>query len=174
MHRNGALAPENGASRECQYRTISSLLSGGIIRAPKGLSITAPMKFVVKFFSEIAIKSKPVRRRLLGQLYENLRSVLKDFDPDIQVKKAWDKLLVETQIEDPATLQLMVEAMSNTSGITYILEVVEYELLARWVESGFDRNAKSAKGALGLMQLMPPTHRALGRVTPFIKYERPK
>ena len=128
MHRNGALAPENGAPRECQYRTISSLLSGGIIRAPKGLSITAPMKFVVKFFSEIAIKSKPVRRRLLGQLYENLRSVLKDFDPDIQVKKAWDKLLVETQIEDPATLQLMVEAMSNTSGITYILEVVEYEL----------------------------------------------
>jgi thiamine biosynthesis protein ThiI len=86
------------------------------------------MKFVVKFFSEIAIKSKPVRRRLLGQLYENLRSVLRDFDPDIQVDKAWDKLLIETQVEDQTTLQLMVEAMRNTSGITYILEVAEYPL----------------------------------------------
>ena len=35
------------------------------------------------------------------------------------------------------------------------------------VESGFDRHAKSAKGALGLMQLMPHTHRALSLVNPF-------
>ncbi|RLQ23525.1 tRNA 4-thiouridine(8) synthase ThiI [Seongchinamella sediminis] len=88
------------------------------------------MKFVVKFFSEIAIKSKPVRRRLVAQLHENLKSVLREFDPDIQVQKAWDKLLVETALEDPAQVQRMVEAMRNTAGITYVLEVVECPLPA--------------------------------------------
>ena len=86
------------------------------------------MKFVVKYFSEIAIKSKPVRRRLVSQLHENLKLVLKEIDPHIRVQKAWDKVLVETAVEDTTALQLMVEAMSNTPGITYILEVAEYPL----------------------------------------------
>ncbi|MBT4520967.1 MAG: tRNA 4-thiouridine(8) synthase ThiI [Halieaceae bacterium] len=85
------------------------------------------MKFVVKYFSEIAIKSKPVRRRFVTQLADNLRSVLRDIDPDIVVEKQWDRLLVETeQIE--STVAPMVEAMCNTPGITYILKVREHPL----------------------------------------------
>ena len=37
-------------------------------------------------------------------------------------------------------------------------------------ESGFDRSARSPKGAIGLMQLMPPTARALG-VNPWVAHE---
>lgn len=86
------------------------------------------MKFIIKYFSEITIKSKPVRRRFVGQLADNLRSVLRDIDPDIVVHKQWDKLLVETQQNDDGLLQRLVEAMRNISGITYILEVREHPL----------------------------------------------
>jgi tRNA uracil 4-sulfurtransferase len=87
-----------------------------------------PMKFVVKYFSEIAIKSKPVRRRFVDKLAENLRAVLRDIDSQVVVQKSWDKLRVETAERDPALIARMVEAMRNVPGITYILEVNEYPL----------------------------------------------
>ncbi len=86
------------------------------------------MKFIVKYFSEITIKSKPVRRRFVGQLAENMRSVLRDIDPAVVVHKQWDKLLVETQAVDAVVLDRLVVAMRNTPGITYILEVREHRL----------------------------------------------
>ncbi len=86
------------------------------------------MKFVVKFFSEIIIKSKPVRKRLVGQLHDNVKLVLKQIDPQVEVQRGWDKLQVVTAVDDPQRLAQMVEAMRNTSGITYILEVVDSPL----------------------------------------------
>mgnify|MGYP001605487171 CR=1 FL=1 len=86
------------------------------------------MKFIVKYFSEITIKSKPVRRRFVGQLTDNLRSVLKELDPEIKVQRSWDKLHVSTTVTDSQLLQRLVEAMRNVAGITYILEVQEYPL----------------------------------------------
>ena len=88
----------------------------------------ASMKFIVKYFSEIAIKSRPVRRRFIGQLTENLRAVLRDIDPAVAVHRGWDKLQVETHQEDEAVLARMVEAMRNAPGITYVLEVSEHPL----------------------------------------------
>ena len=38
----------------------------------------APMKFVVKYFPEITIKSKPVRKEMSRQLQSNLRKLLRD------------------------------------------------------------------------------------------------
>ncbi len=86
------------------------------------------MKFIVKYFSEITIKSKPVRRRFVSQLAENLRAVLRDLDPDIIVHKQWDKLLIETAVTEPSEQDALVEAMRNTPGITYILAVREHPL----------------------------------------------
>jgi thiamine biosynthesis protein ThiI len=86
------------------------------------------MKFIVKYFPEITIKSKPVRRRFVSQLAENLRAVLRDLDPDIIVHKQWDKLLVETTLTDTSEQDNLVEAMRNTPGITYILAVREHPL----------------------------------------------
>jgi thiamine biosynthesis protein ThiI len=86
------------------------------------------MKFVVKYFSEITIKSKPVRRRFVGQLVDNLRALLRETDPDVVVQRNWDKLQIETRLEDPVLLARMVEGMRNAPGITYILQVVEHPL----------------------------------------------
>ena len=95
-----------------------------------GRDVMTPMKFVVKYFSEIAIKSKPVRRRFVAQLARNLLEVLREIDPDIKVRRQWDKLGVETAVEDERTHHRMVEAMRHVSGITYILEVREHPLPA--------------------------------------------
>lgn len=86
------------------------------------------MKFVVKYFSEIAIKSKPVRRRFIGQLAENLRLTLRDIDPGVAVHRGWDKLQVESGQEDQWVLARLVDAMCNTPGVTYVLEVTECPL----------------------------------------------
>jgi thiamine biosynthesis protein ThiI len=88
------------------------------------------MKFVVKYFSEIAIKSKPVRRRFIGQLAENLRATLRDIDPAVAVHRGWDRLQVETSLEDEAVLAQMVQAMCHAPGITYVLEVSKHPLPA--------------------------------------------
>lgn len=92
--------------------------------------VMAPMHFVVKFFAEIAIKSKPVRRRLLMCLDENLRSVLGDIDPDVTVQREWDNVQVHCDSADPMVKVRLLEAMRNTAGITYVLEVDEYPLPA--------------------------------------------
>ncbi len=91
-------------------------------------SVIAPMKFVVKYFSEITIKSKPVRRRFVGHLAENLRATLRDIDPEVVVHRGWDKLEVESNSRDPAIRARLVEAMRNAPGITYILEVSSHPL----------------------------------------------
>jgi thiamine biosynthesis protein ThiI len=86
------------------------------------------MKFNVKYFPEIAIKSKPVRRRFVSQLRENLRSVLREIDPEVKVHHQWDRLQVETELLHGAASTRMVEIMRNVPGIIYILEVKEYPL----------------------------------------------
>ncbi len=86
------------------------------------------MKFVVKYFSEIAIKSKPVRRQFVSRLNDNLRSVLRDIDPQVSLDKQWDRLHIGTEDTDPTILAQMLEAMRNCPGITYILEVAEHPL----------------------------------------------
>lgn len=85
------------------------------------------MKLVVKFFSEIAIKSKPVRRRFVDKLAENVRAVLRDIDPAVEVRRHWDKLEIQCAA-DAASQRRMVEALAHVSGITYILEVQSHPL----------------------------------------------
>ncbi|TGD72613.1 tRNA 4-thiouridine(8) synthase ThiI [Mangrovimicrobium sediminis] len=85
------------------------------------------MKFVVKFFPEITIKSKPVRRRFVAQLHENLRAVLRELDPQVEVRRGWDKIEVVSDCEQ-ASVETLVDAMRCIPGIYYILEVRDYPL----------------------------------------------
>ncbi|NND68894.1 MAG: tRNA 4-thiouridine(8) synthase ThiI, partial [Halioglobus sp.] len=87
------------------------------------------MQYLVKFFSEIAIKSKPVRSRFVRHLEDNLRHVLRGIDPAVRLERGWDKLRVHSDLPEPGQA-LLVEAMRNTSGVTYILEVNEHPLPA--------------------------------------------
>lgn len=88
----------------------------------------AAIKFIVKFFPEITIKSKPVRRQFVKQLTNNVKQVLREVDKDIQIQRDWDKLVVSSELNhDPAAAQL-ADCLSRISGIAYFLDVLEFPL----------------------------------------------
>ncbi|MFT5721027.1 MAG: thiamine biosynthesis protein ThiI [Motiliproteus sp.] len=86
------------------------------------------MKFIVKLFPEITIKSKPVRRRFIQRLQSNLQIILRRIDPKTHVCAQWDKVTVETRVEDPEQIDALTAAMQATPGIAYVLRVKEYPL----------------------------------------------
>lgn len=87
------------------------------------------MPYIIKYFPEITIKSKPVRKRLVNKLRENLLCVLKDIEPDIRIKQQWDKLIVHSQSADPGIRTRLIDAMERVAGIAAILEVNDYPLV---------------------------------------------
>ena len=88
----------------------------------------AAIRFIVKFFPEITIKSKPVRRQFVGQLAGNVKRVLREVDPDILVQRDWDKLVVSSALEGATAGAQLVDALSRVSGIAYFLDVLEFPL----------------------------------------------
>lgn len=86
------------------------------------------MKLILKSFPEITIKSRPVRRQFLRQLARNIRTVLRDLDPEAKVRGEWDNLELETQLDDPAQLQELYTRLSCTPGIAHFFQVLEYPL----------------------------------------------
>lgn len=88
----------------------------------------ATMKFLVKYFAEITIKSKPVRRRFVGQLVDNIRLVLREIDPGVEIIRSWDRLQVVTSTDEPQPIARIVDGLCHTAGITYVLEVGVFPL----------------------------------------------
>jgi len=88
----------------------------------------AAMKFIVKFFPEITIKSKPVRRQFVSQLATNLRRVLRPMDPEVHVRRDWDKLVITSGLDDESIRRRYVDLLACVPGIAWFLEVVEYPL----------------------------------------------
>ena len=86
------------------------------------------MKLIVKVFPEITIKSRPVRKRFIRQLGKNIRTVLKDLDPQLAVEGVWDNLEVNTCVEDEKVQREMIERMTCMPGIAHFLQVQEYPL----------------------------------------------
>ncbi|CAA0078688.1 tRNA sulfurtransferase [Zhongshania aliphaticivorans] len=87
------------------------------------------MKFIVKLFPEIIIKSKPVRKKFTQQLRDNLRKLLLPLDPDLTIIRDWDRITLETRSTDPLVLQGFVVVLSQTPGIAHAIEVAEYPLV---------------------------------------------
>ncbi|SIS46615.1 tRNA uracil 4-sulfurtransferase ThiI [Neptunomonas antarctica] len=86
------------------------------------------MKFIVKLFPEITIKSRPVRRRFIQRLQNNLQIQLKRISSKITVSSFWDKLEV---VLPEGLLDLREEVcgtMQRTPGVQFFLQVVEYPL----------------------------------------------
>ncbi len=84
------------------------------------------MKFIVKFFPEITIKSKPVRKQFVKQLRDNLRVLVKSLDRQVRVESEWDKIMVHCPHEDDETRGQLVALIGNTPGIAYFMDVLEY------------------------------------------------
>ncbi len=86
------------------------------------------MQFLIKFFPEITIKSRPVRKQLVKQLRDNLRALLKPIDPAIDIIRDWDQLTIITAKNEATCREQIIDVLSRTPGIAYFLDVQEYAL----------------------------------------------
>src|SRR5690606_21376094 len=81
------------------------------------------MLFVVRFFPEITIKSRPVRHRFIRMLRRSLRLELSLIDPEVTVRGDWDNLEIVTRLEAAPELQRVVDCLAHTPGIAWSMQV---------------------------------------------------
>ncbi|WP_461535754.1 tRNA uracil 4-sulfurtransferase ThiI [Spongorhabdus nitratireducens] len=87
------------------------------------------MKFVVKLFPEISIKSTPVRKRFVKQLRGNIRKLLSNVDENVAVTGAWDQIDIETSVNDERSLKEIGNILSCIPGIHEWREVLEFPVV---------------------------------------------
>lgn len=89
------------------------------------------MKFIVRLFPEISIKSRPVRNRLIKLLQQNIINVLKHHGFSAFIQSQWDKLIVDVdEFEDPNFHQKIITELSRIPGIHSFLEVKEFDFVS--------------------------------------------
>jgi thiamine biosynthesis protein ThiI len=84
------------------------------------------MKFILRFYPEITIKSKSVRKRFCKLLNANVRNVLRRFDETITVQFDWDKLNVNTRNDSKENIERLIDTMQCIPGIAHILQVSKH------------------------------------------------
>jgi tRNA uracil 4-sulfurtransferase len=85
------------------------------------------MKLIIKFFPEITIKTRPVRKRFVSQLKANLRLLLPEADPQARLTGGWDSLEVVLG-DDPVLQARAIARLRDTPGIAHFVEVRDYPL----------------------------------------------
>ena len=85
------------------------------------------MKFVAKYFPEIIMKSRPVRKRFVKQLQMNVRNLVgrNGFKADVQGQ--WDNLSISINSDDAVIRRAMINILSNTPGIAFSYEIEEHD-----------------------------------------------
>ena len=87
------------------------------------------MQFVVRYFPEIILKSRPVRKQMSRQLQGNLQSLLRGLDVGrIRVVAGWDKLVVHVEAPTAETEARVVAVLRNTPGIAHFMDVEQCPL----------------------------------------------
>ncbi|OOR98710.1 tRNA 4-thiouridine(8) synthase ThiI [Haemophilus paracuniculus] len=81
------------------------------------------MKFIIKLFPEIMIKSDSVRKRFIKILTSNIRNVLTKHDENVAVIRHWD--FIEVRAKNAENAPLVLDLLQRTPGIHHILEVEE-------------------------------------------------
>ncbi|CNH14758.1 tRNA uracil 4-sulfurtransferase ThiI [Yersinia pekkanenii] len=80
------------------------------------------MKFIIKLFPEITIKSQSVRLRFIKILTTNIRNVLRNLeDGTVAVVRYWDH--IEVRAKDDNFGPVICDALTRVPGIHHILEV---------------------------------------------------
>ncbi|MFV9685393.1 tRNA 4-thiouridine(8) synthase ThiI [Pantoea graminicola] len=83
------------------------------------------MKFIIKLFPEITIKSQSVRLRFIKILASNIRNVLKTVSDDIAVVRFWDH--IEVRSKNPALRDIIPDELTRIPGIHHVLAVEDCE-----------------------------------------------
>jgi thiamine biosynthesis protein ThiI len=84
------------------------------------------MKYIIKFFPEMIVKSKSVRLHMSRVLQRNIRNVLTRHSITVKVQDCWDKLVVRLDEENtPSQIdpKEIANYLVNIPGIQSILEV---------------------------------------------------
>ncbi|MFC3394779.1 tRNA uracil 4-sulfurtransferase ThiI [Brenneria rubrifaciens] len=81
------------------------------------------MKFIIKLFPEITIKSQSVRLRFIKILTGNIRNVVKNYDETLAVVRHWDH--IEVRAKDERQREAIRDALTRIPGIHHILDVEE-------------------------------------------------
>ncbi|MFK3558850.1 tRNA uracil 4-sulfurtransferase ThiI [Pasteurella multocida] len=81
------------------------------------------MKFVIKLFPEIMIKSESVRKRFVKILTGNIRNILTKHDETIAVVRHWD--YIEVRSKKAENRPHLIELLGRIPGIHHFLEVDE-------------------------------------------------
>ncbi|OBW93945.1 tRNA s(4)U8 sulfurtransferase [Gallibacterium genomosp. 3] len=81
------------------------------------------MKFIIKLFPEIMIKSDSVRKRFIKILTGNIRNVLNKYDDQVAVVKHWD--YIEVRTKNAEKNDLLIELLQRIPGIHHFLQVEE-------------------------------------------------
>ncbi|QLB13038.1 [ThiS-adenylate] sulfurtransferase [Bisgaardia hudsonensis] len=81
------------------------------------------MKFIIKLFPEIMIKSESVRKRFVKILTSNIRNILNKYDDSVAVVRHWDYIEVRSKNEE--NRELLIELLTRIPGIHHFLEVEE-------------------------------------------------
>jgi len=81
------------------------------------------MKFIVKLQAEIAVKSRPVRKRFTKILESSIKNVLRRVDEQITTKINWDSIEVNSKNTDVKTRLEVIETLKCIPGVAFFLEV---------------------------------------------------
>ena len=88
------------------------------------------MKYIIKFFPEIIVKSKSVRQEMSKVLQRNIRNVLNRSAVKVKIQDCWDQLVVrldETDGPCPRSSREVAEMLCRIPGIHNVMETEEYE-----------------------------------------------
>ncbi|MBM7074186.1 tRNA 4-thiouridine(8) synthase ThiI [Shewanella sp. 202IG2-18] len=84
------------------------------------------MKFIVKLYPEIMMKSRSVRVRFTKMLESNMRNVLKRVDDGVAIQRQWDKILVNVPNGSDELVATVSERLGCIPGIAHSLQVQEF------------------------------------------------
>ena len=79
------------------------------------------MKFIIKLFPEITIKSQSVRLRFIKILASSIRNIIKPQDESLAVVRHWDH--IEVRSKDESKHDLIIELLCRIPGIRHVEEV---------------------------------------------------
>lgn len=87
------------------------------------------MQFIVRYFPEVIIKSRPVRKQMSRQLQANLQILLRPVvGGRARVVAGWDKLVVSVDEASAADVVRVVDVLRSTPGIASFMDVEEGSL----------------------------------------------
>jgi thiamine biosynthesis protein ThiI len=81
------------------------------------------MKFIIKLQAEIAVKSRPVRKRFTKILESSIKNVLRRVDEQVTTRSNWDNIEVNTKDDSPENRLALIDTLKCVPGIAIFLEV---------------------------------------------------